>query len=81
MEAATLIEIYPTLVKKSGCALAVETLELVQIKIKALDLVFFGKFPKIIFSRVLNRLHYFFDGFIQYRLKKSSDFLLGGDKF
>ena len=59
MEAGTLIEIYPTLVKKSGCALAAETLELVQIKIKALDLVFFGKFPKIIFSRVLNRFHYF----------------------
>jgi hypothetical protein len=34
---------------KSGCALVLETLELVQIKINALDVVFFGMFPKVIF--------------------------------
>ncbi len=53
-EAGTLLEIYRVIVKKSGCALATETLELVQIKINALDLVFFGMFPKIIFLSCLD---------------------------
>jgi hypothetical protein len=53
-EASSLLEIYPLIVKKTGCALAIETLELVQIKINALDIVFFGMFPKVIFLACLD---------------------------
>lgn len=58
IEACSQNEIYPPHTKKSGCASTVETLELVQIKINTLDLVFFGKFPKIIFSHVSDLSRY-----------------------
>ena len=40
MEAGTLVEIYPTLVKKNGCARISEPLELVSSSKEALNVVF-----------------------------------------